>query len=689
VAAVTARKIEQMRARAIQEYILTTPGVSFTDAGGGRESFTVRGVGSLGVGSTTAYYIDETPLGTDLRLFDIDRVEVLRGPQGTLYGVSSMGGALRTVTRKPDPGALEARFDGSVNQVAHGGVGGDANLAVNLPLAKDRLALRLVAYDEKRSGYIDNYRVDRSVTPPVLGPLVEKDVGDAEFKGGRIMLRWIASPRTTLDATLYYQADEYDALGSEDQDLGKLRQARGFNEAYATRTTQANLTLRHRFEHAELVSSTTYMRAKYDTSRDVTDLYGPFLPFFNITLGLGNGGATSGLKPVRLDEDYLFTGFTQEVRLASTGTGRLNWVMGAFYNDNNVTGLQTLAAPGAATVFGAFTPNDAVLRFRPNQPSGEASVFAEASYQVTPRLKATLGTRRYQLKNSFDQTVVGLFNANVAEVLAGDTSSVSEPVSDKGSAQESGFTYKAVLSFQATPNLLVYGGATSGYRPGGPNAYVPPGQTPTPTRQYTSDKLWQYELGVKSSWFGNRLTANAALFDIEWTDIQTAVATNAGFSFFINAGDARSRGAELELQARPVRGLELGAAVTVLDARFGSSFPSLNVKPGDRLPNIPNLQVNLNGRYAWPVAGRWSGYVYGSASHVGGRVNRAGDSLNMPAYDQVDGRIGLDRGDWDLSLFVSNLTDARAPIGYENGLGADRTQYIQPRTVGVALRADF
>jgi iron complex outermembrane receptor protein len=692
VSAVTGEKLEQMRARDTKDYILTVPGVSFTDAGSGREAFTVRGISTLGSSGTTARYIDETPLGSDLRLFDIDRVEILRGPQGTLYGVSSMGGALRTITRKPDTTEFAARVDASLNQVSHGGVGGDVNVALNIPVVKDKFAVRIVAYDEKRAGYIDNYVVDRSTNPTTILGLKEKDAGGAEFRGGRLMLRWTPTSDTTVDGTVYYQNNIFDALESEDQDLGKgkLRQGRGFNEAYGDEVTQGNLTIHHAFDFgAELISSTSYAREHITTSRDVTGIYGPYLPLFNIVLGLGNGGNTSGFSPLALNEDYMFKSFVQEVRLASTGKGPLTWVVGGYYYEGDVSGVQNLIAPGSQAVFGDYTPGGKLLVFKPYQPSSEFSVFAEASYNLTSKLQATAGIRRYKLKSAFDQTVQGIFNADIGEILGGDNSSVTELVADKGSAEESGFTYKFMLSYQATDSLLVYGGASSGYRPGGPNAYVPAGQTPTPTKSYTTDKLWQYELGVKSSWFGNRLIANAAIYDIEWTDIQTGIATDGGFSFFTNAGNARSRGAELELQARPVRGLELGAAVSYVDAKFRSAFQSLNVAVGDRLPNIPKVQANLNARYSWPVAGPWNGYVYGSYSYVGSRDNNANQAINMPSYNQISLRAGLERGDWDISLFVNNLADERAITGFENGLGPDRIHYLQPRTIGIALKADF
>ncbi|MBN8843038.1 MAG: TonB-dependent receptor [Sphingomonadales bacterium] len=344
ISAVDGERLSELGARDVQDYVLTIPGVSFTDASGGRQTFVVRGIASLGAGATTAVYLDETPLDIDLRLFDIARVEVLRGPQGTLYGQSSMGGAIRTITNRPDSTGFAAAVDASINSVHRGGAGGDVNVMVNVPLVTDKLAVRGVYYHEREAGFVDNYAVldripgevrDPSSAPVTPTTLIKKNRGAHDIDGARLMVQFDPVERLSISGTYLWQKDHYNGLNSEDTDIGRGRliQSRAFDEIWGTEVQQYNLTARYDAGFAELMSSTTWNRATGRTARDVTYVFMPvFQKAYDILVNDGQNVADL-LGAPSVNERTRSHQFTQELRLTSQGDGPVGWVIGGYYNN--------------------------------------------------------------------------------------------------------------------------------------------------------------------------------------------------------------------------------------------------------------------------------------------------------------------------------------------------------------------
>ncbi|MDT9597369.1 TonB-dependent receptor [Sphingosinicella rhizophila] len=684
VSAVSAKQLERLRARDAEDFALTVPGLSFTRQEGGRSAFVVRGIPSLGSAATTARYLDETPQSVDPRLFDIERVEVLRGPQGTLFGSSAMGGAIRTITRKPHLGDFEGRVEGAISTVDQGGDGFDANVALNVPISRDRLALRAVGYRERVPGFVDNYNV-MHVPPeaPQLGSLIKKNIGSEDIEGGRLMARWQPDTDVTIDAAYYYQRTDRNGSGSEDGELGvgRFRQNRPAGERFLDELNQFNITANIDFGFASLVSSSSYATVDTAQRADVTNIAGSFLPIFSAIFA--GGADTSSITPIELGADGETRRLTQEVRLVSDNSGTLLWLAGFFYQKDKAEGAQFQVAPGAGAIFGPLAPGNSLSHFQSSSRTEEISFFGELTYRLSDTLEATIGLRRYNLETSFRHDQRGLF------AFAGTLESVIDGTQISAAAEESGFTYKALLSYKPTRNLLFYAQASSGYRPGGPNSFVPPTEIPTPQPQYESDKLWQYELGWKTSWLDDRLVFNGAVFHIDWTDIQTNILTGSGYSFVGNAGAAHSQGLELELQARPVRGLNLGASMTLIDAEFDSDFPTLQVEAGDPLPNIPEFTANVNAEYRFPVSASADLYVFGQYSRVGERGASANQPITLNPYDKVDARAGVAFGGWDASVFVRNLFNEKAIIGRFTNFAGERLTYLQPRTIGLVVKTDF
>ncbi len=707
VTALSSDTLYERGARSKEDIVYSTPGLSYTDIGGGRQNFVIRGISAESGIAVTAFYIDETPiqqLGSynyDLRLFDVDRVEVLRGPQGTLYGTSAMGGAMggaiRTITNRPEFNDFAAVFEGKVSGTKSGGTNYDANLAVNIPLVDDRLALRVVAYKEHVTGFVDNYQLLKSPDGVFsLGNLVEKNIGGRDIYGGRAALRWSPSSDLTLTATYYLQDSSFNGVTSDDVDpdlglvSGGLRQARTFNEGPAYRAQQGNVTANYDFHFASLISSTSYAWAEGIDSVDFTRQLFSTLQYFNndpgpdpdnpLGAGLGDGRQLVNVTSVPLRQTSSEYSFTQEVRLASSGTGPFGWIIGGFYNKGKISALQLLAAPNISQYLGDLAPGDNLFSYDAFNRQEELSFFGELSYKLTDRLQVTGGLRRYHIKRDFGSLTKGLFNLQTSldDVFIGTT--------DMGSNSKTGVTYRGLISWKATDNTLVYGSISTGYRPGGPNAAIPGQGTPPP---FEPDRVQQFELGWKTSFLDNRLILNGAVYYIKWTNIQVPILTSDGnFSFTGNVGKAHTQGLELEIEARPFTGFTLSTSIGAQEAVFDKSEPLLDVDEGDPLPNIPRFTGNVQAGYEWQLAKNWTGFVEASYSHVGRRVTNANENVELGSYDLAGLRGGVRINKSGVSLFVTNLLDERAQLGREQR-GIDRILYSQPRTIGIAFKGSF
>lgn len=685
ISAVGSERLEKLGARDFQDYVLTVPGVSFTDIGGGRQQIVFRGVAALGSNATTAIYLDETPLDIDLRLFDVERVEVLRGPQGTLYGTSAMGGALRTITRKPNATETQFRFEGSVNTVRNGGVGHDVNGMINLPIAEDKLALRIVAYREIEAGFIDNFSSDRSVDPVVLGSLIEKDPGKHVTQGTRTALRFDASDELDITLTHIWQRDVFKGLNSEDTDLGveTLRQSRNFNERYGSRVHQFNGTLNYRFGFADLVSSTTWSNGTDTNERDVTVVYSPVVQLFSNFLG--TGGDTSGVKPLRLGSSDRSQSFTQEVRLTGNPESQFDWLVGAYYNWGRSDFAQGATALGVQPFFDLgpgldLAAGDQLFAATIDQGQRELSFFAEGKLEITQALEATVGLRRYHIQSDFLQGTTGLL------AFDGTLESITGQTLSSGKSSKSGVTYRFNLAYKASADTLIYAQAASGYRQGGANAFIPAGETPTPVSQYNPDTLWQYELGFRTTLLENRLSVHGSAFYIDWSGIQANITTEpTGYSFVGNVGKADVKGAELELSWRLFDGMNINTSATYSDARFREGLASLNVDKNDPIADIPRFTGSIGADYQWRLSDGLSANIGANLTHVSSRVTNANQGTSLKGYDDLDLRFGLDWKRASIGIFVRNVLDVRGQTGRDVLLGYERRSYITPRTFGASL----
>ena len=648
ITAVTGAQIEKGGYDEFDDYARTVPGLSFVDRGPGKTKITLRGISSgvtMDNQSPVGVYFDEMPVSypsfnPDLRLFDVDRIEVLRGPQGTLYGAGSMGGTIKVITRKPELNLFEGSVNGVYSSTRFGTDNWRLNAMVNVPLVTDKAALRAVVYKRDEGGFVDNVALGST------------NVNRDRTEGLRLGGRWVLSPDLELLATAFSQRTKLGGTQETNPALGELKQERQVLESGIDNFDQYNLTINYDLGWAKLLSSTSRFDRNPSSSRDISAF---------VLLG----------QPISLNNEYPSKRFSQEFRLTSPGNQQWDWIAGAFYIDQKDPLIQH-APVGTPPTMSLL---DSVIDRRESQKA----LFGELSYRFTGQLKGTLGLRWFDVRQSFNLDSSG-------PIVGGHRT-------DAGEASETGVTPKLLLSYQLATTQLLYVQAAKGFRVGGTNNTLPvdpdTGQA-TPT-QFKSDSLWSYEAGIKSELWDRRASLNASLFYIDWTGIQVNIPRSDGFSYIANAGKASSRGVELELAARLTENFQVAAAVSYTDARLAKDEPGLGGKNGDRVPAVPRVTASLMGRYETHLHTGLYGSLQADVQHVGNSYNafNAATADLQGAYTLTNLRAGLSTDQWDLSMFVENLTDERATLFVDTGLGDKRVNVNRPRTIGISATYHF
>ncbi len=683
VSAMPGEQLERESAVSFADYATRIPGLNIVSQGPGQTQLVLRGItsGANTANATVGTYIDDTPYGSstvyaagsvltpDIDPDDVQRIEVLRGPQGTLYGSNTLGGLLKFVTTPPDSTRFAGRVAAGVSSVEGGGTGADVHGTVNLPLVRDKLALRVNAYGRKDPGYIDNITTGR------------RDVNEAKVRGGRAQLLWTPADQFSLRLSALAQNLSGDALadGSVDVDPATLKPIHGdLKQTRAAGTGQFGVRYRlydavvnADFGWARLVSSTAYSTLARQTNTDVTTAYGPIL---NPALGLDAGYSIN--TPISLGK------FTQELRLQSPENQLFEWRVGVFYTREHSHNIQDVLALDPTTgvpmalpfALGHITVGPAIFT--------EWAGYGDVTWHASDRFSILVGARYSSDRISYTQFGEG--------ALVGPPSGFTTKSSDNPT------TYLLNPSFKFSENLMAYARVASGFRPGGANVGVPPGLGAP--LSFSPDKLVSYELGLKSTPLDKHMTVDVAAFYIDWSQIQlTSFA--GGFSFLGNGGKARSQGVEASWQFAPARGLVLSANATWTDAQLSADTPpGLYGYKGDRLPWVPKWNVSLGMDYDFPLAAGWSGFVGGSYRFVGSRqtdfASVPGPRFDVPSYNGVDLRAGVNYADWTFKAYVKNLANNRgiSSMGSEtidphgSPFGA---VYVMPRTVGISASVSF
>ena len=708
ISALTGETIDKVGADDFVDIVGSVPGLTLRDNGPGATRPIIRGVSSPGEPQVGVYFDEALAVGApgttndaglrspELKPFDMERIEVLKGPQGTLYGGGSMGGTMRFITNKPNAEEIEAKISVEGSTVRHGDTGYQVNGMLNLPVIQDQLALRIVAFKRDEPGFIDNV---------ALG---QDDINDVDSEGGRVALRWTPTDNFTASGTIYYQ----------DQDVGG-----GFHfnpnidrdnpktdalsmEPYNDEQVLYNLTLEYAMSWADALYSYSW----YDR---------------NATFRFHNGFTGFPFPPLLSTQPEPLQALSHEFRLTSTGVNVIDWTIGAFYSDRNAFVDSRVTEPTAT----GGEPNPAVFFFRRTVNSSllQRAVYGEATWHVTDRLALTGGVRYFEVDSGSD--VINRVNIPGFGLGPG-VPGIPVPFQiNVTRGADDGPIFKAHVGYDLTDDVLVYGSFSQGFRPGGANqntssiALTDPRNEGVP-ESFKSDTLDSYEVGIHSQWLENRLTMNAAVYHINWEDIVLSSRSPSGlFGFLQNADTTDVTGFELESVLDVAEDFRLTAALSYVNAELSSNAPvnrqrgsdrvwySRSGVDGDRLPNVPEWTFNGSMEYGRQLS--WMdlrGYIYLNVNYTGEsfadfneflidmetftptmqpniRYNRQGD------YAIVDLRVGVEADDWGASIFVDNLFDERAITQvFEDGtfrLDPGQNFLEKPRAIGIAFSRSF
>ena len=704
--------LQQHQVASFDDYAKLLPSVSYQSFGPGQSQLYFRGIATGGDGlqsgplPTAGLYIDETPVTTifgsiDMHAYDLARVEALSGPQGTLYGASSLAGTLRVITNKPDTSKFSAGYDLEGNKFGKGNAGGKAEGFVNVPISPD-VAIRLVGFYEKDGGYIDNtpgtrtyqrpHTVDTGqvdadgnpITTVETAPLTinndqfaKKDFNSVETYGGRAALKVDLDENWTLTPQIIYQHQKangtflYDPRAG-DLDVHDFTPDRNLDHWYL-----ASLTVQGKLSDWDVTYSGSYMQRTIDNVQDYS--------YFNVAYDSyvdynyykdANGNDIDPTQTYHAHDRY--TKQSHELRISSPAENRWRLTAGMFMQrqtdrhvaDYIINGLPNAVNPFSPPIAGA--PDTDVFYTNINRIDRDYAMFAEAAYDILPNLTVTGGIRGFMAKNTLSGWSGGASALGNEIAIVGCTgTTIQECPNINKKYEQSGETHKANISWKIDQNKMVYFTYSTGFRPGGNNrdAFAL-GQLQS-FGPYSADTLTNYEVGWKTSWFDHRLRVNGALFWEDWNKVQYSQPGLLGIYYTVNAGTARSRGVEGDFSFEPVHGLTLSASGTYVDAKLTTAFIGtdsdgnpVTLAPKDtRLPVTPKFKINATARYEFET-GNLKNFLQAGMNHQSGTtqyLTTEGEAIVGPTkgFTTFDFSAGTGMGNWTASIFIQNAFDKR------------------------------
>ena len=709
----------------------TVPGVSIRTSGPGMTEFEMRGVASNGGNSpTVGFYFDETSLTAPAAtnegkivispdLYDLSRVEVLRGPQGTLYGSGSMGGTIKVVPNAPNPEAFDASAEVKFADTDHGGFDHAENGMVNLPFWGDKAALRIVASYSYDSGWIDRVVIAPGQFPLPSGlvsspfgpyytvrgnvlaaPIATEyhDVNDVEKSAVRLSAVFKPVDGLTITPSYFYQSLRSGGLPYIDSTPGTDAFYQPFDtpERYRDEFRLEALSVKYHTDAFEISSATAYWSRHEPLQQDTQESWTTYL----LPLGLGLTGYTAGNG--NLGQSYAYEDnnqhqTTEELRVSSVGDTRFKWLFGYFYSD--FVSPWDIVFPSQS---GASNPNigtnDLFSYFTPFKIL-QQSFFGEVTYNITEPLSVTVGARRYHYDSAVYLDQFGGLAGGLTQQAA--------------SENEQGVTPKATLSYQFDKDLLVYATAAKGFRPGGGTGPVPTQGATSCEAQlqveynshgafvagpvlFNSDTIWSYELGEKWRSSDNRLSVNAAAYFENWNGVQqTNSLSSCGYVYTANAGDAHVYGGELEVNAVVVHDLQALANVSYSHSTLvTASLVDASSSAGSPIQQVPKVTGTLALSYRHQLTDELAVTARAESTYTGSRTDATFYVNTLPSYDLTNIRAGVDAGRWSAVLFVNNVADKRVLLNNvtqdaSNVADWNRIAVSQPRTAGIDLNVRF
>ncbi|WEK00220.1 MAG: TonB-dependent receptor [Candidatus Sphingomonas phytovorans] len=654
----------------LQDYFAQVPGLSINPAGDGTSNIMLRGISTGNFGNpTVAVTIDDVPFGASTALGggqllqpDLDpailsQIEVLRGPQGTLYGAASLGGLIKYVTINPSTNELSGRVEADISDTHKGGIGYGLRGSINVPVTPT-LAIFASGFSRRSAGYVDNVMTGKD------------DVNSIDVYGGRLSLLWTPVSELSVKLSALYQHTKGDGSAYVFTDYyhralnGDLTQSlMPDSGSYRARTLLLTANVDYDLGPATLSSVTGYGRNNYFSGSDYP-----------------------AIAAGRLYNDFGLRKVTEELRLSSKPGAKLEWLIGAFYDDERTPTVQTINTINPTTA--AFVSNLAVFDFPTTYK--EYSFFGDATYHFTRQLSLQVGMRYSHNKQTYRETDTGPLgdaSPGVPTYLAQDSS-------------DNAVTLLVVPQYKISDDLMLYARFATGYRPGGPNASANVFNLPG---TFGADKTKNYEAGIKGSAFDRQLTFDISGYHIDWNNIQVTVVDPATqFSYFSNGGQARSDGFEGSLEFRTRQGFRLTANASYNIAEFSRTPPpNLYAANGAWLPFAPRYSGSASADQDLAINDSWTASFGGTVTYIGKRYgifasNATGVRVVLPQYTSLDLRAGIHDKHWTIGLFVQNVTDKRGVIS-STARRASRatlsdifyTNFIQPRTIGVSVARKF
>ena len=743
VAAPSQQQLRDRGAETIEDVSVNVAGFSVQNLGPGQSQVAMRGVSAgqivrdqPGVKEQVGVYLDESVISLslftpDIDLFDMSRIEVLRGPQGTLFGSGSLSGTLRYISNQPRLGANETIGEFTLSSIGDGGIGGSAKAAVNVPFG-DNAAMRIAAYFTRYGGFMDAVQPDLSV---------REDVNSGDRAGARVAFRFDPNENVTITPRILYQEvdmggwnriDAYNILGNPytttrpKVNLGGRRQFTQLDEDYTDEFLLGDLNVAWDFGPATLTSITSYTDRDILVVRDATAL----------TASITGGSFGAPPSVYNLDAPLFdatqAAGFTQELRLSGE-RGPMQWVAGGFYSDTTRDYQQNLPVigfedgckvancgplSGLPTAGTKLAKKDELYKSDLHYDNEQLALFGEVTWAVSDRFDVSGGLRWYDFQEDRKQIFDGIF---------------SDPNDSVGSVSADGFAPRIIASYKIGSATRLNGQISKGFRLGGIND---PLNVPLCTAQdlviyggrptWEDETLWNYEVGVKTAVGGGRGTFNVAAYRMDIENLQaTVTAGSCSSRLIINVPEAQTTGLEAEFELAPTDNFDFAVSGSYNNSELRSTFRSsagdvvAGIEEGNRLPSVPEFQMAAAATFRRPI-GTNMGYLTGVYQHVGDRYTQIGDQAagfgtvnlnsfsgqiggpftqstftfdpNLPAYDIVNLRVGLLHNRWDTALYINNLTDETAYLALDQERGTRaRVGYLtnQPRTFGISTRVIF
>ena len=682
VGVLTDEKLAAAGATHIYEYWRMIPSLSVVDRGLAGNRFVIRGLtgspGNENDESMTAMYLDDTFLASPQALFahapsfqavDLERIEVLRGPQGTLFGANAMGGAIRMITNKPDPSEALQIYELTLSQTAHGGTNYGVSGVINFPLSQENSAIRLAAYRFDNDGFIDDIGSG------------EKNANANSISGVRISISKEINENLTIGAKFAYEDIQLESFPYVDPNgkpsvglpiTGDYQVALMADDYRDEQNTVVSVDLQYSSGIGDVTAVTSFFESETTLVFDFSSILNSN-PFFGSYLpSMADGSDVQNL-------------FSQEIRIVVPESQRLSWQAGIYYAEMDFDLGASIIAPGVNAICGGCTGlpdgEEYLIVNDIDDARTEFGVFADLSYSLTEKLEATVGARWYDLDRQSTEISTGAFS-NFLDPLS--TTQSSRAFSD------SGLVGKGALSYRPNDYVTLYALAAQGFRPGGANELFAATTCSVP-ETFDSDDLWNYEVGVKARLYENSVSLNVAAYAIDWSDAQLMLALPPPClgNVAVNSGGVSIEGLEFETAMIVNEHWELSVGVGLTNATLDKDLPEISAPAGRRLAYVPDFTANGSATYRFSAFGDERFHLRADYQYVGRQYNEINDfglvpRQELPAYSLLNLRLGADFDAWRLSLFADNVFDERAEIHCCEANG----EFVinRPRTVGVRFR---